>query len=373
MKTKNIFQIFEQLEDPRIEKKTKHRLVDIIGIAVCAVLVGSETFEDIELYGHSKKEWLEQYLELKNGIPSHDTFRRVFSLISPTLFQSLFSEWIRLIFGETLSEHVAIDGKSLKGSQRRKGNKKALHIVNAFCSKTSLFLAQETVQEKSGEKSVLPNIINQLHLTGTLVSIDAGGCFPDIAQNIIDKQGHYLLGLKGNQKTSFEYVKDYFETNVFPVQSKRSPDYDAFDDSHGRSVRRRVFVCHIDIKDHQVLSKWPNISRLIAIETISTRENKKTTADFRYYISNSNKSPEFLAHSIRNHWAVENGLHWVLDVTFDEDRSRIRDAVAAQNMSALRKFTLNILRKDSKKISLKAKRKLAGWSESYLLSLLKLF
>ena len=138
MKTKNIFEIFEQLEDPRIEKKTKHRLVDIISIAVCAVLVGSETFEDIELYGNAKKEWLEHYLELKNGIPSHDTFRRIFSLICPKLFQSLFSEWIKLMFGEAVSEHVAIDGKSLKGSQRRKGNKKALHIVNAFCSKTNL-------------------------------------------------------------------------------------------------------------------------------------------------------------------------------------------------------------------------------------------
>tara|TARA_A100001011_G_C14189113_1_gene790431 strand:- start:45 stop:1166 length:1122 start_codon:yes stop_codon:yes gene_type:complete len=372
MCAKNAFEIFEELKDPRIERKTKHRLATIISIAVCGVMVGAETFEDIELYGHAKKDWFSMYIELENGVPSHDTFRRVFGLICPKSFQDLFSKWIQLIFGGIESGHIAIDGKSLRGSKRRKGNLDPIHIVNAFCCENTCFLAQLAVKNKCGEKSVLPEIIDQLHIQDTLISIDAGGCYPDIATHIRAKKGDYLFGLKGNQKTSFEAAKTYFETHVFGQESVVFPDHDAFDHSHGRCVRRRVFVRDIDVNDHPVLAKWPDLSRLIATETISIRDNKPISSQFRYYISSSSISADMLARSIRNHWSIENSLHWVLDVSLAEDASRIRDAIAAQNMSALRKFTLNVLRKDPKKISLKAKRKLAAWSDTYLLSLLKL-
>jgi predicted transposase YbfD/YdcC len=373
---KNIFELFEEIEDPRIEKKTRHNLVDIISIAVCGVIVGSETFEDIEIYGLAKLDWFRSYLELRNGIPSHDTFRRIFSLINPEQFERIFSKWVKSVFCDERFDQIAIDGKTLRGSQSRQNNRSAIHIVNAFCTKNKIVLSQKAVEDKSGEKTALPSLIEGLNLTDTLVSIDAGACYTDVAKQISEKGGDYLLALKGNQKTSHNYAIKHFETMVFSTPANKSAmpaSLDEFDDGHGRTVRRRVFVSDIN-SENTPLSKWPDISRLLAVETISTRGQNITTSDIRYYISNSNREPKSLSKSIQNHWAIENSLHWVLDVTFNEDRSRIRDEVAAQNMSALRKFAINILRKEtSKKISIKAKQKLAGWSDNYMLNLIKLF
>ena len=370
--TRLIFDLFQDITDPREEIKIKHKLTDILSILVCAVISGAETYEDIELYGRSKENWLRQYLELENGIPSHDTFRRIMMLINPDEFEALFLNWVQhhMRLSNEDSDHIAIDGKTMRRSFDHTKGLAPIHIVNAYSSKNKLVLTQKAVNNKKGEKTVLPQLLQALELEDTLVSIDAGGCYTDIATQIHQQKGEYLLGLKGNQKHLHNDVKSYFEHHVFTSHPSCCPSSDRFEKSHGRLVRRRVFV-HEDMTISSQLSLWPDPTKVLAIETISSKTNTpKVATDFRYYITNSKRSHKDLAEAIRNHWAIENSLHWVLDMTFNEDYCRIRHRNEAMNMSLIRKFVLNLIRKDPKKGSIKGKRKKASWSNDYLLDLL---
>ncbi len=364
---------FETIEDPRCEWKVEHRLIDILVIAVCAVLGEAESFEDIALYGRCKREWLGGFLELPNGIPSHDTFRRVFMLIDPEAFERSFLGWVRAVFrpDEAAPRQLAIDGKTVRRSFDRKHGRSPLHLVSAYATEGGLVLAQRATEERRGELAVLPDLLNGLDLRGCLVSLDALACHPGVAERITDRGGAYLLALKGNRKKAHAEVKAWFAANAFALGGSLRPCFDAFDDSHGRLVRRRVFACP-DAGVFGTLAAWPGLRAVLAVETIRGIPGRgKVTAEIRYYLSSAALPPEALAVAIRNHWRVENGLHWILDVTFREDASRVRERNAARNLALLRKIALNLARADtSLKASLKGKRKYAGWDDGFMATLI---
>ncbi len=363
----------ETIEDPRCEWKVEHRLLDLLVIAVCAVLGEAESFEDIALYGRCKHEWLARFLALPNGIPSHDTFRRVLMLVDPEVFERCFLGWVRAVFrsDKDAPRQIAIDGKTVRGSFDRKHGRSPLHLVSAYATEHGLVLAQRAAEEKKGELTVLPELLDGLDLRRCLVSLDALACRPEIAQRIMGRGGDYLLALKGNRKKAHAEVKDWFAVNAFALGGSLRPFFDAFDDSHGRLVRRRVFACP-DVGAFATLKDWPGLAMVLAVETIRrVNGTGKVTAEIRHYLSSAKLPPEMLAAAIRNHWRVENGLHWVLDVTFGEDASRVRERNAARNLALLRRIALNLARADSTlKASLKGKRKYAGWDDSFMATLM---
>jgi predicted transposase YbfD/YdcC len=363
----------EAIEDPRCEWKVEHRLIDVLVIAVCAVLGEAESFEDIALYGRCKRAWLEGFLELPNGIPSHDTFRRVLMLVDPEAFERCFLGWVRAVFrsDKDVPRQIAIDGKTVRGSFDRKHGRSPLHLVSAYATEHGLVLAQRAAEEKKGELTVLPELLDGLDLRGCLVSLDALACRPEIATRIVGRGGDYLITLKGNQKKVHAEVRNWFVANAFALGAPLRPFFDAFDDSHGRLVRRRVFACP-DVNAFATLKDWPGLAAVLAVETIRGVNGKgKVTAEIRHYLCSARLPPAMLAAAIRNHWQIENGLHWVLDVTFREDASRVRERNAARNLALLRRIALNLARADSTlKASLKGKRKYAGWDDSFMATLM---
>jgi len=363
----------ETIEDPRCRWKVEHRLIDVLVIAVCAVLGEAESFEDIALYGRCKRDWLQRFLELRGGIPSHDTFRRVLMLVDPDRFERCFLGWVRSVFqpDTTAPRQIAIDGKTVRGSFDRKHGRSPLHLVSAYATEHGLVLAQRAAEEKKGELTVLPELLDGLDLRGCLVSLDALACRPEIAERIVGRGGDYLITLKGNQRKVHAEVRDWFAANAFALGAPPRPCFDAFDDGHGRLVRRRVFACS-DVDAFAALKDWPELAVVLAVETIRGVNGKgKVTAEIRHYLSSAKFPPEVLAAAIRNHWRVESGLHWVLDVGFREDASRVRERNAARNLALLRRIALNLARADSTlKASLKGKRKYAGWDNAFMATLI---
>ena len=364
---------FETIEDPRCEWKVEHRLLDILVIAVCAALGEAESFEDIALYGRCKRRWLEGFLELPNGIPSHDTFRRVLMLVDPDAFERSFLGWVRTVFrpGGDGPRQVAIDGKTVRRSFDLRKGRSPLHLVSAYATEGGIVLAQRATETKGGELAVLPDLLDGLDLAGCLVSLDALACQPAIAERVVGRGGDYLLALKGNRKKAHAEVKAWFAANAFALDTPLRPCFDAFDDGHGRLVRRRVFAC-ADLAPFATLKDWPGLATVVAVETIRGIPGRgEVKAEIRHYLSSARLPPEALAAAIRNHWRVENGLHWVLDVTFREDASRVRERNAARNLALLRKIALNLARADATlKASLKGKRKHAGWDDAFMAALI---
>ena len=364
---------FETIEDPRCEWKVEHRLLDILVIAVCAVLGEAESFEDIALYGRCKREWLEGFLALPNGIPSHDTFRRVLMLVDPDTFERSFLDWVRAVFRpeEGGPRQVAVDGKTVRRSFDRRHGRSPLHLVSAYATEGGIVLAQRATETKGGELAVLPELLDGLDLAGCLVSLDALACQPAIAERVVARGGDYLLALKGDRRKAQAEVRDRFAANAFALGASLRPCFDAFDESHGRLVRRRVFAC-TDLAPFATLEDWPGLAAVVAVETIRGIPGRgKVKAEIRHYLSSARLPPERLAAAIRNHWGVENGLHWVLDVVFREDASRVRERNAARNLALLRKIALNLARADSTlKASLKGKRKYAGWDDAFMATLI---
>jgi predicted transposase YbfD/YdcC len=361
------------IEDPRCGWKVEHRLIDILVIAVCAVLGEAETFEDIALYGRCKEAWLRGFLALPNGIPSHDTFRRVFTLIDPEAFERSFLGWVRAVFRpeEAAPRQVAIDGKTVRRSFDRKKGRSPLHLVSAYAAEGGLVLAQRAAESKGGELAAIPDLLDGLDLRGCLVSLDALACQPAIAERITARGGDSLLTLKGNRRKAHAEVRAWFAANAFALGGSLRPCLDAFDDGHGRLVRRRVFACP-DVGVFTTLEDWPGLRAVLAVETIRGIPGRgKVTAEIRHYLSSAALPPEALAAAIRRHWEIENGLHWVLDVTFREDASRVRERNAARNLALLRKIALSLARADTTlKASLKGKRKYAGWDDAFMATLI---
>ena len=362
---------FSALEDPRCAFKVEHRLLDIVVIAVCAVIACAESFEDMALYGRSKQAWLQQFLPLSNGIPSHDTFRRVLMLLQPDAFEVCFSAWAQALSEPLPREVIAIDGKTIRGSFDNQQGHGPLHLVSAWACERAVALGQQCVKEKSNEITAIPLLLDSLHLENSLVTLDAMGCQTKIAQHILDQKGDYLLVLKANHRQDYQTVKAHFIDGTTPYPNAKFLCSDAFEESHGRLVRRRIFASQ-EATLLAALSCWPELNTVLALESIrSLNGQHKVETQTRFFLSSAKDDPVLLAQAIRRHWAIENNLHWVLDVTFREDHSRVREHNAVCNWAMLRKIALNLLGRDPTKMSLKAKRKKAAWDNDYMAHLLQ--
>jgi predicted transposase YbfD/YdcC len=327
--------------------------------------------EHIALYGRTKVGWLRSFLTLANGIPSHDTFRRVFMLIDPDAFEACFTAWAQSFAEAFDREVVAIDGKTLRRSFDRGRAQGPLHLVSAWASEQGLSLGQREVDGKSNEITAIPALLETLSLKNCIVTLDAMGCQKAIADRILERGADYLLVLKANHSKAFLAVKECCEQHCFARGATTKPVFDAFDDSHGRLVRRRVFVCP-EAAALKALDTWSGLRTVLAVETIrGVNGSGKVEAEIRYFLSSCRDDPTVLVQAIRRHWTIENGLHWVLDVTFREDDSRVRDRTAARNLAILRKIAINLMGRDrSPRISMRARRKKAAWNDEYMMSLL---
>jgi predicted transposase YbfD/YdcC len=370
----SIVEHFQTLEDPRIERTKKHLLLDILVIAVCTLLTGGEGFQDMELFGKSKRAWLQTFLALPHGIPSHDTFGRVFARLNPQRFQECFLSWTQAVAQLTQGALVSLDGKTVRASFDRATASSPLHMLSAWCSDHGgLVVGQIKTETKSNEITAIPELLQLLAIKGCIVTIDAMGCQTAIASQIRDQGGDYLLALKGNHKKAYRAIKQYFHQHIEHQLAWRNAEnfFDAFDDSHGRTVRRRVWSM-TDLPALPELAKWPDLQAVIAVETIRmAHQQAPVTSDYRFYIASLVRSATAFVTMIRQHWDIENKLHWSLDVTFNEDRCRIRKAHAPENIVAVRHIALNLLRQEhSHPISLRQKRLLRGLDEDYLLMVL---
>ena len=370
----SIVEHFRTLEDPRIERTKKHLLLDILVIALCTLLTGGEGFQDMALFGKSKQAWLQTFLALPRGIPSHDTFGRVFARLNPQRFQQCFLSWTQAVAQLTQGALVSLDGKTVRASFDRATASSPLHMLSAWCSdQGGLVIGQIKTEAKSNEITAIPDLLQLLALQGCIVTIDAMGCQTAIAEHIRDPGGDYLLALKSNHKKAYTAVKQHLHEHIEHQLAWRTAEnfFDAFDDSHGRTVRRRVWTI-TDLAALPELAKWPGLQSVIAIETIRmAHQHAPVTSDYRFYISSLARSATAFVAMIRQHWDIENKLHWSLDVTFNEDRCRIRKDHAAENMVAVRHIALNLLRQEhSHRRSLRQKRLLCGLDEHYLLTVL---
>jgi predicted transposase YbfD/YdcC len=370
----SIVEHFRTLEDPRIERTKKHLLLDILVIALCTLLSGGEGFQDMELFGKSKRAWLQTFLALPHGIPSHDTFGRVFARLHPQRFQECFLAWTQAVAQLTQGALISLDGKTVKASFDRATASSPLHMLSAWCSENGgLVVGQIKTDSKSNEITAIPELLHLLALKGCIVTIDAMGCQRAIARQIRDQGGDYLLALKGNHKKAYAAVKQHFHQYIEHQLAWRTAEnfFDAFDDSHGRTVRRRGWTI-TDIAPLPELAQWPGLQSVIVVETIRmAHQQAPVTSDYRVYISSLMRSATAFVTMIRQHWDIENKLHWSLDVTFNEDRCRIRKDHAPENMTAARHIALNLLRQEhSQYRSLRQKRFLCGLDEHYLLTVL---
>ncbi len=374
-KPKPLIECFEGLPDPRLDRTRRHRLVDILTIGLCAILTVGENFTDMEMYGRLKEDWLKTFLELPNGIPSHDTFNRVFSAIDPHAFLDCFVQWVQGICPALHDQTVAIDGKALRHALNE--GDPIPYIVSAWASESGLVLGQVKVNEKSNEITAVPELLDALYLKGCIVTLDAMGCQKNIAANIIDKDADYVLALKGNHATVHEEVADFFTDAVLPCAtqcadtvSEGTMDFFQTDEKgHGRIETRRYWHSS-DIDWFEDKPLWKNLKSIGMVESLRTVKGK-TSRERRYYLCSISLNAKRFAKAVRGHWGVENPLHWSLDVTFREDDSRARTKNAAQNVASLRRIALNLIKKDRKlKCSQRSKRIAAALDPDFLKHLL---
>ncbi len=360
-----ILELALAVPDHRIDRKKLHLSVDIVFITLAAVICGAETWDDIVRFGESKKEFLQGILLLPEGIPSHDTFNRFFAGLKPGEFEKLFLSWVNELC-ETIDGVVAIDGKTIRGS-RKKGPKSAIHIVSAFACANNLILGQVKTDQKSNEITAIPELLKALDIEGCTVTIDAMGCQTKIAKSIIDKGANYLLAVKENQKELHANIKDTFRC----VAKENLISHTDLDMGHGRIETRKCTVTS-DLSELTKSGIWVNLKTLVKIESI--RHNKTTgieSTEIRYYISSEAPNPERINNMVRSHWGIENKVHWLLDVAFNEDKSRKRDGNAAENYSTVLRIALNLIKAETTtKSSIKGKRLMAGWDNDYLLKIL---
>jgi predicted transposase YbfD/YdcC len=362
----------EQIPDPRRERTKLHQLVDILVIAVCATICAAETWEEIEEFGQAKEDWFKKFLAFPNGIPSHDTFRRVFLLIKPKKFQEAFLMWVRAVAQMSEGDLISIDGKQVRGARTSSG-KEGLWMVSAWASEQRLVLGQLKTIEKSNEITAIPLLLELLEVRGCIVTIDAMGCQTEIAAQIISQEADYVLSLKGNQGLLHEAVAAYFEwaaeSNFKGLEDESCR---TLEKDHGRIEERRCWVTE-DTGWFREKAGWAGLRSFIMVEVERQVTGQAATVERRYFISRLAADAKRALRAVRGHWGIENGLHWVLDVAFREDACRSRAGHAPENLATLRHIAVNLLKQErSCKLGIKSKRLKAGWDESYMLKVLNI-
>lgn len=371
-KAPTIIEYFAELTDPRIERCKDHKLIDIVFIAICALICGAEGFTDMEEFGKAKQDWLRQFLELTNGIPSHDTFGRIFARLKPKEFQQCFINWVRAVMKATDLEIVPIDGKSLRRSHNRSAGQEAIELVSAWALNNRLVLGQVKVDTESNEITAVPQLLRLLALKGCIVTTDALNCQKEIAAEIRKQEADYVLALKGNHGNLHAQVEEFFKS----VREDRTygftiSTHQTVDGEHGRIEERKYW--HVNVPDWlKGKDEWKDLKSLGLVE--ANREVKgQSSTERRYYLSSLEVDAECLAEAVRGHWGIENSTHWILDVVFREDDSRVRVGYAAENLALIRRVALNLLAQDkSVKRGVKTKRLKAALDDRYLLKILNI-
>ena len=363
---------FSVLPDPRIDRRKRHKLLDILVIALCSALCGIDDWAGVELFAELKEDWFRTFLELPGGIPSHDTFGRVFSRLDPKAFEACFRNWITALAESATEGVVAIDGKSLRGSFDTASSKSPLHMVSAYSASSGLCLGQVSTDTKSNEITAIPALLQTLGLKGCIVTIDAMGCQKEIARQIVaDAKADYVLALKGNQGTLHQDVRDYFEAPTTPWRDAPPSVFEETDKGHGRIEIRRVIATD-DLGWLTQRKDWRGLASIVMVEGTRIIGEKETT-ERRYFISSLPADAAKIGRAVRQHWGIENRLHWCLDVTYNDDASRIRKDHGPQNMTVLRRLAVNLLRQielGPRKVSLRGRLIMANHDSAFMLRVL---
>ena len=368
---RGLLRYFDELPDPRMDRTKRHLLGDIITIAICAVICGADGWVQVATFGRSKRKWFKTFLALPNGIPSHDTFGRVFARLDPEAFEQCFLKWITDLAAASKGRLIAIDGKTLRRSLDKANGKAAIHMVSAWCGANHMVLGQLATDAKSNEITAIPKLLKLLDLTDAVVTIDAAGCQKKIARQIIKQKGDYILQLKGNQGTLHAETKLLFDECLRDdCRGIRYSTAETVNGGHGRIEQRRIWATS-EISWFAERKKWKGLRSLIRVEARRT-VNGETSVEYHYYISSlGSENPDRLLELIRGHWGIENSVHWSLDISFREDECRIRKGNGAENYSRLSRIALNLLKVQTKqKVGIKTKRLRAGWDHDFLLSVL---
>jgi predicted transposase YbfD/YdcC len=368
-----------QVPDPRLDRRKFHALVDVLVIGVCTIICGGETFNDMKAFGDARQQWLKTFLKLTNGIPSHDTFNRVFAAIDPEQFLDCFLRWTQSVRQTVSQEIVAIDGKALRRAANKRENVK--YVVSAWAESNALVLGQLKVADKSNEITAVPELLRVLELSGCIVTLDAMGCQKKIAREIIEADADYVLALKGNHEQVHDEVKSFLDAALVQQQSPgpataevskteaKLESFETVEKDHGRLEIRRYYQSD-ELDWFADRAKWSGLRSLGMVESVREVDGQ-TSVERRYYLSSLPLGVATFARAVRSHWGVENKVHWVMDVCFREDQSRARAGYAAENLATLRRLGLNLLKRDqSKKCGIRAKRLIAAWDLAYLTHLL---
>lgn len=359
---------FKDMDDPRQAVKILYPLDEVLLLCLCGVLCGADGWVAISIFGKKKLDFLRRFRPFKNGTPSDDELRYIFGRLDEEQFQHCFINWVSS-FQKAVKGVIAIDGKALRRSFDKAGAKGAIHMVSAWSSEQNLVLGQTRVDEKSNEITAIPKLLDLLEIEGAIITIDAMGCQRDIAEKILDKKADYIFALKGNQGKLHKDIAAFFKEEQRINSEIITKGYHQTDErNHGRLELRRVTVC-TDIKGLKEKHKWPRLTSVIMVEYIAS-ENGENRRETRYYISSLDKTAVFMAKAIRQHWGIENGLHWVMDVVFGDDDCRIRKDNAPANFATIKHMASNVLRSSKEKESMKSKRHMAAWDEDFLFDLI---
>lgn len=372
---KGLIEHFETLPDPRVERTKRYPLIEIILLIIAGTVSGCDGWKSIKDFGEAKLEWLRRFLPYDNGIPVDDTIARVMRKIDTKAFQVCFMKWVQSVSEATSGDVVAIDGKTLRRSHNRKNGVPAIHMVSAWSSENGLVLGQEKTAEKSNEITAIPQLLDVLELKGCIVTIDAMGCQTAIAERIIQKKADYVLALKGNQGNLHREVGDFFEIALAEDFKHVTHDYyEEYDAGHGRVEYRQCWAITPSEAIFPSMKKWPNLNSIIIIKSLRefNDPDKNDTEDTRFYIASIKPDAKKTLVAARQHWGVENNLHWTLDVTFREDESRIRTEAAPENFAIMRHIALNLIKNDtSRKASVKRKRFMAALEDDFRETIIK--